>query len=59
MSLGDFKDRYGSVMLTIILGLISVSVAQACPTLCDPDGLQHTGFTVRHHLPELAQIHIH
>ena len=35
------------------------SVAQLCPTLCDPMDCSMPGFPVRHQLPELAQTHIH
>ena len=35
------------------------SVAQSCPTLCDPMDCNMPGFPVHHQLPELAQIHIH
>ena len=31
------------------------SVAQSCPTLCDPMDCSTPGFPVLHHLPELAQ----
>ena len=34
-------------------------VAQSCPTLCDPMGCNTPGFPVLHHLPELAQTHVH
>ena len=34
------------------------SVAQSCPTLCDPVDCS-TGFPVLHHLPELVQTHAH
>ena len=33
------------------------SVAQSCPTLCDPMDTQ--GLPVHHQLPELAQTHVH
>ena len=33
--------------------------AQSCPTLCDPMDCSMPGFPVLHHLPELAQTHIH
>ena len=33
------------------------SVAQSCPTLCDPMNRSTPGFPVHHQLPELAQIH--
>ena len=35
------------------------SVAQSCPTLCDPMGCSTPGFPVLHHLLELAQTHVH
>ena len=35
------------------------SVAQACPTLCNPMDCSTPGFPVLHHLPELAQAHVH
>ena len=35
------------------------SVAQSCPTLCDPMDCTTPGFPIHHQLPELAQTHIH
>ena len=35
------------------------SVAQSCPTLCDPMDCNTPGFPVHHQLPELAQTHVH
>ena len=35
------------------------SVAQSCPTLCDPMDCSTPGLPVRHQLPELAQTHVH
>ena len=35
------------------------SVAQSCPTLCDPMDCSTPGFPVHHQLPELAQNHVH
>ena len=35
------------------------SVAQSCPTLCDPMDCSTSGLPVLHHLPELAQTHVH
>ena len=35
------------------------SVTQSCPTLCDPTDCSTPGFPVLHHLPELAQTHVH
>ena len=35
------------------------SVAQSCPTLCNPMDYSTPGFPVLHHLPEFAQTHVH
>ena len=35
------------------------SVAQLCLTFCNPMDCSMPGFPVHHHLPELAQIHVH
>ena len=35
------------------------SVAQSCPALFDPMDCSTSGFPVLHHLPELAQTHVH
>ena len=35
------------------------SVAQSCPTLCDPMGCSMPGFLVLAHFPELAQTQVH
>ena len=35
------------------------SVAQWCPTLCDPMNRSTPGLPVYHHLPEFTQTHIH
>ena len=35
------------------------SVAQSCPTLCDPTVCSTPGLPVHHRLPELAQTHAH
>ena len=35
------------------------SVAQSCLTLCDPMDCSTSGFSVLHHIPELAQTHVH
>ena len=35
------------------------SVAQLCPTVCDPMDCSMPGFPVHHQLPELAQTHVH
>ena len=35
------------------------SVAQLCPTLCDPTDCSTPGFPVHHHLLKLTQTHVH
>ena len=36
-----------------------ISVAQSCPTLCDPTDCSTPGFSVHHQLPEPTQTHVH
>ena len=35
------------------------SVAQLCPTLCNPMDCSTPGFSVHHQLPALTQTHVH
>ena len=35
------------------------SVAQSCPTLCDPMDCSIPGFSIHHQLPDLDQTHVH
>ena len=44
---------------TVFEGFCCYSVAQSCPTLCDPMDCSRPGFPVHHQLPELAQTHVH
>ena len=37
----------------------SSSVAQWCPTLCDPMDCSMPGFSIHHQLPEFTQPHVH
>ena len=39
--------------------MIFSSVAQSCPTLCNPMDCSTPGFSVHHQFPELAQTHVH
>ena len=43
----------------VLYHLVVSSVAQSCPTLCDPMDCSTPGFPVHHQLPELAQTHVH
>ena len=36
-----------------------ISVAQLCPTLCDPMNCSTPGLPVHHQLPEFTQTHVH
>ena len=49
-------------LISSMLVVISVqfsSVAQSCPTLCDPMNHSTPGLPVYHHLPEFTQTHVH
>ena len=37
----------------------SCSLAQSCPTLCDPMDCSTPGLPVPHHFPKFAQVHVH
>ena len=39
--------------------LVFSSVAQSCPTLCDPMDCSMPGLPVHHQLPEFTQTHVH
>ena len=39
--------------------VLVVQLLKSCLTLCNPMGCSIPGFPVLHHLPELAQIHVH
>ena len=62
---------YGSTLLTashsklayIVISIFSLvqfsSVAQSCPTLCDPMNRSTPGLPVHHQLPEFIQTNVH
>ena len=41
------------------IGVQLSSVAQLCPTLCDPMNCSTPGLPVHHQLPESTQTHVH
>ena len=45
--------------MTSLLEVKFSSVAQSCPTLCDPMDCSIPGFSVHHKLQELTQTHVH
>ena len=46
-----FRGGWGSIQFS--------SVAQSCPTLCDPMNRSMPGLPVHHQLPEFTQTHVH
>ena len=46
-------------MLSIWSSVQFSSVAQSCPTLCDPMNCSTPGLPVHHQLPEFTQTHVH
>ena len=52
---------YNSVLLTTVtlLNVQFSSVAQSCPTLCDPMNCSTPGLPVHHQLLEFTQTHVH
>ena len=46
-------------MLRLYTSVCCISVVKSCLTLFDPMGCSMPGFSVLHHLPEFAQIHVH
>ena len=51
-----------SMMRKVVLqneGVEFSSVAQSCPTLCDPMNRSTPGLPVHHQLPEFTQTHVH
>ena len=52
------KTRDKSLVVNTIFSQFS-SVAQSCPTLCDPMDCSTPGLPVHHQLPESTQTHIH
>ena len=52
-----YRESYGWSSLVVYSPV--QSVAQSCPTLCDPMDCSMPAFPVLHQLPELAQTHVH
>ena len=49
----------GTNSIAVLLGVQFSSVAQSCPTLCDPMDCSTPGLPVHHQLPEFMQTHVH
>ena len=53
----SYFSSNASILINIALEFSSV--AQSCPTLCDPMNCRTPGLPVRHHLLEFTQTHVH
>ena len=51
--------RFNTWLLKVNQLVCCCSVAQSCQTLCNSTDYRMPGSPVHHHLPELAQTHIH
>ena len=56
---GQFMLSYGKKPSQCCNSVQFSSVAQSCPTLCDPMNCSTPGLPVHHQLPEFTQTHIH
>ena len=56
---GDHTLDNGLLKREKIKLMLCCSVAESCPTLCDAMDGSTPGSPVHHHLPELAQTHVH
>ena len=54
-----FLLNYFSLIFDHTISVQFSSVAQLCPTLCDPMNRSTPGLPVHHHLPEFTQTHVH
>ena len=54
-----YNYSFISSFLVLISSVQFSSVAQSCPTLCDPMNCSTPGLPVHHQLPEFTQIHVH
>ena len=54
-----FRTKIKSSDMTLWPSVQFSSVAQSCPTLCDPMNCSMPGLPVHHQLPEFTQTHVH
>ncbi|XP_060250461.1 palmitoyltransferase ZDHHC20 isoform X2 [Ovis aries] len=55
----NWRQVFGDEKKYWLLPVFSSSVAQSCPTLCNPMNRSTPGLPVHHHLPEFTQTHVH
>ena len=53
------RKKQNCLFTNLCTYLYTFVVVQSCPTLCNPMDCDTPGFRVHHHLPELAQTHVH
>ena len=54
-----FVGKAMSLLFNMLFSVQFSSVAQSCPTLCDPMNRSMPGLPVHHQLPEFTQTHVH
>ena len=54
-----FCQRHQYLMIVVFSSVQFSSVAQSCPTLCNPMNHSTPGLPVHHQLPEFTQTHVH
>ena len=59
ITLNDFPPWTTFIVSLAVKTLQFSSVAQSCPTLCDPMNCRTPGLPVHHQLPEFTQTHVH
>ena len=60
LSVPPFPVKMGTIIPVIEAETNQIrSVAQSCPTLCDPMNRSTPGLPVHHQLPEFTQTHVH
>ena len=52
-------EPQGKLHSALLVSVQFSSVAQPCPTLCDPMNRSTPGLSVHHQLPEFTQTHVH
>ena len=57
--ISDFLKEIPSLSHSVLVSVQFSSIAQSCPTLCNPMNLSTPGLPVHHQLPEFTQTHVH
>ena len=59
VSLSELRELVSLNAILYFYNFQFSSVAQSCPTLCDPMNCSTPGLPVHHQLPEFTQTHVH